>query len=150
MVGKRIKNRKLVNDDSLRWVASASLSQVGCRQVQALIAKADEARNLAIVHVLQHECGFECLYVSPHGNHVLQRLIECTSPAALEPILKGLELNFSHMCCHVCPDPIRWLDAFAVPRKKSCNFVVCVCAVRVPSGGAHHRARKRTLRCQVF
>ena len=103
MVGKRIKNRKLVNDDSLRWVASASLSQVGCRQVQALIAKADEARNLAIVHVLQHECGFERLHVSPHGNHVLQRLIECTSPAALEPILADLEPYFFHMCCHVCP-----------------------------------------------
>ena len=91
MVGKKIKNRKLVNDDFLRWVAEASLTRVGCRQVQALITNADEARNLAIVHVLQHECGFECLYVSPHGNHLLQRLIECTSPAALEPILADLE-----------------------------------------------------------
>ena len=48
----------------------------------------------------------------------------------------------------VPPDPIRWLDAVAVLRKKSCNSVVCT--VRVPSGGAHHRAWDRSLRCRLL
>lgn len=100
--GKKIKNCKLDANTSFSWVSFAALDAAGCRQLQARLATTTEAQRWAILRALRRDVGFKTLYRSPHGNHVLQRLIECTSPAALEPILADLEPHFFHMCRHEC------------------------------------------------
>ena len=100
--GKKIKNCKLDANTSYSWVSIAALDPSGCRQLQARLATTTETQRWAILRALRRDVGFKTLYRSPHGNHVLQRLIECTSPAALEPILADLEPHFFHMCRHEC------------------------------------------------
>ena len=100
--GKKIKNCKLDANTSYSWVSIAALDPSGCRQLQARLATTTETQRWAILRALRRDVGFKTLYLSPHGNHVLQRLIECTSPAALEPILADLEPHFFHMCRHEC------------------------------------------------
>ena len=100
--GKKIKNCKFDAAPSYSWVSPAALDAIGCRQLQARLATADENTLWAILRALRRDVGFKTLYTSPHGNHVLQRLIECMPPAALEPILADLEPHFLHMCRHEC------------------------------------------------
>ena len=100
--GKKIKNCKLDADTSYSWVSLAALDAMGCHQLQARLATANDTQRLAILRALRRNVGFKKLYRSKHGNHVLQRLIEVTSPAALEPILADLEPHFFHMCRHEC------------------------------------------------
>lgn len=100
--GKKIKNCKLDADTSYSWVSLAAVDAIGCRQLQARLATANENTLWAILRALRRDVGFKTLYLSPHGNHVLQRLIECMSPSALEPILTDLEPHLFHMCRHEC------------------------------------------------
>ena len=98
--GKKIINCKLDAKSSYAWVASAALDPTGCRQLQARIATANATQLWAIIRTLRRDVSFKMLYESPHGNFVLQRLVDCSPPAALEPILADLQNDFLALCCH--------------------------------------------------
>ena len=100
VASKQIKNRKLYAADLHQWVLHAAFDRNGCRRIQDVLAEVNQETNSSICNIFEKYNCFKDLYESPHGNHVLQRLIEYSRPDIAGRILVALENGFEDLCLH--------------------------------------------------